>query len=92
MFLTSRFVLQQQQQRCMLAMRGFSSQINKGHGYNDEEIKVNEELKNKIIDRERQHFASLSDKEKQYYQAFRLSLIKSMEESWKDKNNWWNRV
>jgi len=81
-----------QQQRNILAMRAFSTSINKGHGYNDEEIKVNEELKAKILERERQHFATLSEKEKQYYQAFRLSLIKSMEESWNDKNNWWNRV
>ena len=49
-------------------------------------------MKNKILERERQHFNSLSDKEKHYYQAFRLSLIKSMEETWNDKNNWWNRV
>ena len=49
-------------------------------------------MKNKLLERERQHFNSLSDKEKHYYQAFRLSLIKSMEETWNDKNNWWNRV
>ena len=91
MFLISRSVLQQQQ-RCLLGMRGFSSSINKGHGYNDEEIQVDEKMKNKLLERERQHFNSLSDKEKHYYQAFRLSLIKSMEETWNDKNNWWNRV
>ena len=75
----------------LAAMRGFST-INKGHGYNDEEINQREEVKNRILERERQHFATLSDKEKQYYQAYRLSLIKSLEESWKDKNNWWNKV
>ena len=76
----------------MLAMRGFSSGINPGHGYNDEEIKVNEQHKTQMIEAERKHFESLSDKEKTYYKAFRLSLIKSMEETWSDKTNWWNRV
>jgi hypothetical protein len=73
-------------------MRGFSSGINPGHGYNDEEIKVNEQHKTQMIEAERKHFESLSDKEKTYYKAFRLSLIKSMEETWSDKTNWWNRV
>ena len=45
-----------------------------------------------MLERERAHFDSLSDKERQYYQAFRLSLVKSIEETWRDKNNWWNRV
>ena len=76
----------------MLAMRAFGSGINPGHGYNDEEVKINEQQKNKMFEAERKHFESLSDKEKAYYKAFRMSLIKSMEETWSDKTNWWNRV
>jgi hypothetical protein len=45
-----------------------------------------------MIERERAHFNSLSEKDKHYYQAFRLSLIKSIEESWADKNTWWNKL
>lgn len=45
-----------------------------------------------MLEAERKHFDSLSEKEKVYYQALRLSLIKSMQESWNDKTNWWNRV
>ncbi len=48
--------------------------------------------KDAFLEREKAHFNSLSDKEKQYYQALRLSLIKTVEESWKDKSNWWNKV
>lgn len=73
-------------------MRGFGSGINPGHGYNDEEIKVNEQQKNQMFEAERKHFESLSENEKTYYKAFRLSLVKSMEETWSDKTNWWNRV
>ena len=73
-------------------MRGFGSGINPGHGYNDEEIKVNEKQKTQMIEAERKHFESLSEKEKTYYKAFRMSLIKSMEETWSGKTNWWNRV
>ena len=73
-------------------VRVFSSGINKGHGYNDEEIQMREEVKNRVLERERSYFNSLSEKEKQYYQAFRLSLVKSIEETWREKNNWWNKV
>jgi hypothetical protein len=44
------------------------------------------------LEKERALFNSLSDKEKQYYQAQRLALIKSMEESWRDGKNWWNKI
>jgi hypothetical protein len=47
-------------------MRGFAT-INKGHGYNDEEVQEKAEIKNRILERERQHFATLSEKEKQYF-------------------------
>lgn len=66
----------------VLASRGFSN-INK-----DDEEKATKEF----LERERKHFESLPDKEKHYYQAFRLALIKSVEENWRDKNNWWNKV
>lgn len=42
--------------------------------------------------KERAHFESLSDKEKTYYQAYRLALMKKVEQSWTDKNNWWNKI
>ena len=92
LFSNNQKMLAMQRQRCMIAMRGFASGVNPGHGYNDEEIKVDEQKRQKLIEAERKHFESLSDKEKTYYQAFRLSLIKSMEETWSDKTNWWNRV
>jgi len=69
------------------------SGINPGHPYNVNEVAhTDEATKQRILAREKQAFESLSEKEKLHYQAFRLSLIKSMEESWKDKNNWWNKV
>jgi hypothetical protein len=74
------------------SMRTFSSGINKGHNYQDEGIPVDEELKKRIIEREKALFNSLSEKEQQYYQAYRLSLVKTMEESWKDNKNWWNKI
>jgi hypothetical protein len=54
---------------------------------------VNEEqAKAKIIAQEKQFFESLPEKDKQFYKGFRLSFTKSLEESWNDKNNWWNRL
>ena len=88
------FFLNTQVHRTMVSasMRKFSSGINKGHNYNDEGIPVDEELKKRIIEREKALFNSLSEKEQQYYQAYRLSLVKTMEESWKDNKNWWNKI
>ena len=76
-----------------LMMRGFSSSgINKGHNYNDETVDFDENIKKRIIEREKAVYDSLSEKEKQYFQAYRLSLVKTMEESWKDNKNWWNKI
>jgi hypothetical protein len=55
-------------------------------------IPVNEEVKQRILEKERAHFNSLPEKDRLYYQAFRQALIKSTEESWNDKNNWWNKI
>jgi hypothetical protein len=44
-------------------MRTFSSGINKGHNYQDDSIPVDEELKKRIIDREKALFNSLSEKD-----------------------------
>lgn len=51
-----------------------------------------EKRREEFLKKERAHFESLSDRDKAYYQAFRLSLMKSMEEQWKDGNNWWNKI
>ena len=80
------------QRSLLMPMRMFSSGINKGHNYNDDQVKFDEAAKQRILEREKAVFNSLSEKEKQYFQAYRLSLIKSMEESWKDNKNWWNRI
>ena len=74
------------------AFRPFSTGINKGHSYDDENIKLDEAAKQRMIEREKAVFNSLSEKEKQYYQAYRLSLIKSMEEAFNDNKNWWNKI
>lgn len=51
-----------------------------------------EAKKEAFLAKERAHFESLPDKDKKYYQAFRLALIKRVEESWADEKNWWNRI
>ena len=65
-----------------------------GHNNGEYFEETEQEMKSRkeMIERERAHFDSLSDKDKHYYQAFRLSLVKSIEESWSDKNNWWNKL
>jgi hypothetical protein len=78
-----------------MPLRTFSSTSppnNKGHPYNDETVNFDEATKQRMLEKERALFNSLSDKEKQYYQAQRLALVKSMEEAWKDNKNWWNKI
>ena len=51
-----------------------------------------EQKREAFLQKERAHFESLSDKEKVFYKAYRFALLKKVEESWVDKNNWWNKV
>ena len=64
----------------------------KGHPYNDEFVEYDKELKKQVLEREHAHYNSLSEKEKQYFQASRLALVKSMEEAFNDQKNWWNKI
>ena len=48
--------------------------------------------RNKVLDQEKAYFNSLSEKEKKFYQAYRISLVKSINESWNDPKAWWNKV
>ena len=76
-----------------MPLRMFSSSPpnNKGHPYNDEQVNFDEATKQRMLERERAVYNSLPEKEKQYFQAYRLALVKSMEESWNDPKNWWNK-
>jgi len=44
-------------------MRNFSSGINKGHNYNDDQANFDEAAKQRILEREKAVFNSLSEKE-----------------------------
>ena len=70
------------------SMRGFSTNNNN----KDESGLSFEEQRKQVLERERKVFESLSEKDKQYYQAFRLSLIKSIEENWNSSGTWWSKV
>ncbi len=82
--------------RAMPAQRWQAIRCFSKSGHNDgeyfEETEQDMKARKDMIERERAHFNSLSEKDKHYYQAFRLSLIKSIEESWADKNTWWNKL
>ena len=73
----------------MQPLRIFSTSNNNNGIRTPEEF---EETRKEILAKERAHFESLSEKDKAYFQAYRLSLIKSMEAAWADKTNWFNKV
>jgi hypothetical protein len=60
------FFLTSKVNRSMMAttsMRNFSSGINKGHNYNDDQANFDEAAKQRILEREKAVFNSLSEKE-----------------------------
>jgi len=46
----------------------------------------------RVIEKEKQVMANLSEKDRLYYEANRLAITKSTEEYFKDKNAWWNKI
>ena len=50
------------------------------------------ETQARFIEKEKKLQESLSEKDRLYYEANRLAVLKSFDEGFKDKNTWWNKL
>lgn len=70
----------------------FSTNNNDNKTDKDKAQELFQNAEKKMLENEAKIRESLSEKERQYYSAYRLAILKHMDDAIADKTNWWNKV